>query len=104
MVCLYLLKGLLIPNQRYSEETALLFHELSVRLKVFNLTRLKATVEVMFESIRSHDLRIHLAFDNGIVPVDADILLLRLSLLKQLLEVLLACTLPLASVPLSLDQ
>ncbi len=95
---------MLITNQRYSEEMALLFHKPLVRVKVFNLTRLKATVEVIFESIRSHDLRIHLAFDNGIVPVNADILLLRLSLLKQLLEVLLACTLPCVSVPLSLDQ
>ena len=95
---------MLIPNQRHSEEMTLLFHKPLVRIKVINLIRLKATIEVMFESIRSDNLIIHLAFDNGIVPVDADLLLLRLSLLKQLLELLLACTLPLASGPLSLDQ
>lgn len=95
---------MLIPNQRHSEEMTLLFHKPLVRIKVFNLTRLKATIEVMFESIRSHNLIIHLAFNNGIVPVDADLLLLRLSLFNQLIKVLLTCTLPLASGPLSLDQ
>ena len=95
---------MLIPNQRYSEEMALLFHKPLVRVKVFNLTRLKATVEVMLETIRCHNFLVHLAFDNGIVPVDADLLLLRLSPLKQLLEVLLACAIPLTSGPLSLDQ
>ena len=95
---------MLIPNQRHSEEMTLLFHKPLVRVKVFNLTRLKATVEVMLETIRCHNFLVHLAFDNGIVPVDADLLLLRFGHINQFPEVLLACTLPLVRVPLSLDQ
>ncbi len=80
------------------------FNHSFIVCEVFNFSRLETIVEVALDRLRLQHLGIHLTLVDGLFPINPSFFLFLLYHLYNLVEVLLACTLPLASGPFFSDE
>ena len=83
---------------------ALTLHILNVRIKVFNLTRLEATVEVTLDRQSVDFFCVYSSLFNSSLPTNLSFLSFILSLSNNLLQGIDVCTFPFLRVPILLDQ